>query len=226
MKAWLASAGVVASLHTNSLVASKSLIKALLSLWVPLLVRIGCYYLNLVLERPHLVRAAGGFEWVVRLLQIAGDTYNPHILRENGATIGHRARLHSPLLIHNADNSFSNLQVGVNCHIGKDVFLDLSEPIQIGNNVTISMRVSIITHIDVGDSPLKQSDLRPKKGRVIIRDGAYIGAGATILHGVTVGECAVVGAGTVVTRDVPSGSIVVGIPARDLLRSEVPPRQQ
>jgi len=178
--------------------------------------RLSNFYVKRALEKPGLVGSIGGFEWVVRLLLVAGEENNPRIFKEYGARIGDRARLHSPLLIHNAKCSFSNLSIGDNCHIGKDVFLDLSEPIEIGNNVTISMRTTIITHRDVGDSPLKQRQLGTEQGKVTIQKGAYIGAGAIILHGITIGECAVVGAGAVVTRNVPDGAIVVGIPARQL----------
>ena len=55
-------------------------------------------------------------------------------------------------------------------------------------------------------------------GRVRIRTGAFLGVGAAAMPGVTIGEWAVVGAGAVVTRDVPAGATVVGVPARAIRR--------
>jgi acetyltransferase-like isoleucine patch superfamily enzyme len=57
--------------------------------------------------------------------------------------------------------------------------------------------------------------------RTIVRRGASIGSGATLLGGITVGERAIVGAGSVVTRDVPAGAVVAGNPAR-IKRTELP----
>jgi len=100
-----------------------------------------------------------------------------------------------------------------------EVFLDLCDKITIEDRVTISMRVTILTHTDVGHSPLRESVFPPRHAPVVVRRGAYIGAGATILQGVTVGECAVVGAGAVVVGDIPAHVVAVGVPAR-VIRGE------
>ena len=86
--------------------------------------------------------------------------------------------------------------------------------------MTVSMRVMILTHTDVGESPLKNTVLPSSQAPVVIRRGAYIGAGAIILQGVEIGECATVAAGTVVTRNVPAHSVVAGVPARVIRISE------
>lgn len=167
--------------------------------------------LRLFLE---LIYRICGLEGITKLLLVSGR-YTPFILKSFGAEIGRHTRIHSPLIIHNAFKDFSNLRVGNDCHIGKDVFLDLSEPISIEDQVTISMRVTILTHMNVGDSPLRII-YPPKSKGVVIKRGAYIGAGAIILHGVTVGENSIVGAGAVVTKDVPSATLVGGVPAKIL----------
>jgi acetyltransferase EpsM len=56
-------------------------------------------------------------------------------------------------------------------------------------------------------------------GRVRVAAGAFMGIGAAALPGVTIGEWAVVGAGAIVTRDVPAGAMVVGVPARAMRRA-------
>ena len=68
--------------------------------------------------------------------------------------------------------------------------------------------------VDPNGKPINAADT--KIINTLIRQGASIGSGAIVLCGVTVGKCALVGAGSVVTRDVPAGTVVAGIPARVL----------
>jgi acetyltransferase-like isoleucine patch superfamily enzyme len=131
-----------------------------------------------------------------------------------GAILGVDHDLNSPLIIHNAHINYSNLMIGKQCHLGKEVFLDLRDKIIIEDRVTVSMRVTILTHTDVGNSPLRESIFPPRHAPVVVRRGAYIGAGAVILQGVTIGECAVVGAGAVVVENIPAHVVAVGVPAR------------
>ena len=133
-------------------------------------------------------------------------------LRLLGASVGAHAHIHSPLILHNT--KFSRLAIGANCHMGRGVLLDLAERIEIGDNVTISMNVTLITHLDMGNSPLAASDFPADKAPVTIGSGTYIGAGAIILHGVTLGENCVIAAGAVVRSDVPPGSVIAGVPGR------------
>ena len=105
-------------------------------------------------------------------------------------------------------------KIGKNVDISHGVFLEESFPelIEIEDNVDISPNVIIVTH-DSSNRCL-DSTLSIKKGKVIIKRNAYVGAGAIILPGVTIGEFAIVAAGAVVTKDVPSRTIVAGVPAR------------
>ena len=142
-------------------------------------------------------------------------------LRRYGATIGERVRFRSPLVIHNSNiasaDYYRNLQIGSDCYFGRELFLDLQDKILIEDRVTISQRVMILTHTDVGDSPVRES-IQTTQAPVIIRMGAYIGANVTILEGVEIGESSIVGAGAVVTRSVPAGAVVGGVPAKPLAR--------
>lgn len=91
-----------------------------------------------------------------------------------------------------------------------------SEPylIRIGNHVTITSGISFITH-DGGVWVL-----RPKYpdidvvGRITIEDNVFIGMNATLMPGIVIGHDSVVATGSVVTREVPAGSIVAGVPAK------------
>jgi acetyltransferase-like isoleucine patch superfamily enzyme len=83
------------------------------------------------------------------------------------------------------------------------------------------MRTTILTHQDLGQSPLKKRIYPTQQSPVLIKKGAYIGAGAILLQGVSIGKLSVVGAGAVVTKDVPDFSLVVGVPAK-VIRSLFP----
>jgi acetyltransferase-like isoleucine patch superfamily enzyme len=168
--------------------------------------------------RAALAHRLWGIEGIDNLLLGCRSEQTAWLLRRFGAHIGHDSDLHAPLLVHNAVQDFGHLRIGEQCHVGKDVFLDLREAIEIEDRVTISMRVTILTHLDVGHSPLGAGSFAAQQAPVRIRRGAYLGAGCTLLLGVTVGECAVVAAGAVVTRDVPPYSVVAGVPARVIKR--------
>ena len=164
--------------------------------------------------RAALAYRVWGLEGIDALLLGGRSEQTAWLLRRFGAEIGPGSDVHAPLIVHNALEDYGHLRIGERCHVGKDVFLDLREAIEIEDRVTISMRVTILTHLDVGHSPLGADSLAPREAPVRIRRGAYLGAGCTLLHGVTVGECAVVAAGAVVVRDVPAYTVVAGVPAR------------
>jgi acetyltransferase-like isoleucine patch superfamily enzyme len=143
-------------------------------------------------------------------------------LRQFGAHIGERAIIHGPLIIHNAAKDYGNLNVGANVHIGRVAVLDLSAPLIIQDDATVSMGVTILTHADVGGRPLKSQFPRYIESTTI---GAtcYIGANATILAGCNIRSEAVVGAGAVVTESIPDSAVAVGIPAKVVRTIEAGP---
>ncbi len=111
--------------------------------------------------------------------------------------------------------------IGSGTWIGQQCFFHSAGDLIIGNNIGIGPGVKIITsfHTEEGISkPILHS--RIEFAPVVIEDDADIGIGAIILPGVTIGKGAQVGAGAVVTRNVPAYAIVAGVPAR-LLRMRV-----
>jgi acetyltransferase-like isoleucine patch superfamily enzyme len=112
-----------------------------------------------------------------------------------------------------------NASVGQNCKISSHTFV--CEGVQIEDNVFVGHGVTFINdsfpRATTGDGQLQtEADWKVEITRV--KKGASIGSGATILSQVTIGENALVGAGSMVTKDVPAHSIVAGNPAR-VLRS-------
>lgn len=142
------------------------------------------------------------------------------ILRQYGAEIGEEVEMQTPITFHNVSEEpkkhYFNLSIGSNCYFGKEVFFDLADRIMVKDNVTVSMRVMLLTHTHAGKSPLTEKKLPPSYAPVILENGCYLGAGAIILPGIRIGEMAIVGAGAVVTRNVLPGEIVVGVPAREI----------
>jgi acetyltransferase-like isoleucine patch superfamily enzyme len=110
-----------------------------------------------------------------------------------------------------------NASVGERCKISSHTFI--CEGVTIEDNVFIGHGVMFINdsfpRATAADGNL-QTEADWKVERTVVKKGASIGSGATILSNVSIGENAIVGAGSVVTKDVPPSSIVVGNPARVL----------
>ena len=110
-----------------------------------------------------------------------------------------------------------NAEVGRNCKISSHTFI--CEGVVIEDDVFVGHGVTFINDTyprstNPGGELQTEKDWKVEK--TVVRRGASIGSGATILSNLTVGENAIVGAGSVVTRDVPPGTIVAGNPARVL----------
>jgi len=139
------------------------------------------------------------------------------LLRWYGARIGKRVVLHNARFFNLYRSGLSGLSLGNEVFIGDECLLDLADRIELGDQVTLAERVLILTHTNVGyeDHPL-QRHFPASTAPVILERGCFVGAQAVILPGIRIGECSMVAAGAVVTRDVPANSVVAGTPARVL----------
>lgn len=119
---------------------------------------------------------------------------------------------------------FAGAKIGANCNICAQVLIE--NDVLIGDNVTVKSGVQlwdgvrIEDDVFIGPNATFTNDLLPRSKepyqtlKTIVKAGATIGANATLLPGITIGEKAMVGAGSVVTKDVPAGAVVVGNPAK------------
>ena len=122
----------------------------------------------------------------------------------------------------------SNVKIGENTSLGQNV--NISNNVKIGNNVKIQNNVSVYEGVEIEDyvfcgpsmvftNILNPRSEFPKRGKefykkTIVKKSASLGANSTILCGLTIGKYALIGAGAVVTKDVPDYALVVGNPGR------------
>ncbi len=128
-------------------------------------------------------------------------------LRSWRESIAKRKRAHYIELLRS-----KGLVLGSNVQFAADVFLDPSHCslISIGNNVTFAPNVRLIAH----DASTKQFLDFTRIGLIRILDDCFIGDSVIVLPGVSIGPRCIVGAGSVVTRDIPENSVAAGHPAR------------
>lgn len=145
------------------------------------------------------------------------------------ASIGHSTRIWNNCQIR------EGASIGSECILSKDVYIDtevvVGDRVKIQNGVSIYYGVEIESGVFCGPHCVFTNDKYPRSinpdgllkssaewqvSQTLVRVGASIGAHATIVCGITIGRWAVIGAGAVVTRDVPDFGVFVGIPARQI----------
>jgi acetyltransferase-like isoleucine patch superfamily enzyme len=165
-------------------------------------------------ENPEAYKLREASFATKELLVRLNNSSHPSQIRDllsqiTGSYIDETVDVFTPIYI----NYGKHTKIGKNVFINFDcVFLDLGGII-IEDGVLIAPKVSLLSE-GHPISPDERQSLVP--GRIHIKRNAWIGAGATILPGVTVGENAVVAAGAVVSKDVPANTIVGGIPAKTI----------
>jgi acetyltransferase-like isoleucine patch superfamily enzyme len=139
--------------------------------------------------------------------------FQPDLVNLYGCTIGDETKIGAFVEIQ------KNATIGSRCKISSHTFI--CEGVTIEDNVFVGHGVMFINDSyprATTDGGGLQTEKDWRVETTLVRQGASIGSGATILANVTIGENALVGAGAVVTRDVPANAIVAGCPARVLRR--------
>ncbi|SHN54185.1 acyltransferase [Desulfovibrio litoralis] len=118
-----------------------------------------------------------------------------------------------------------NNNICANCFIENDVVIGnnvtIKSGVQIWDGITIEDNVFIGPNVTFSNDKFPHSKVYPQEFlKTIIKKGASLGANATILPGIVIGENAMVGAGAVVTKNVPANTTVVGNPAREIKRDK------
>jgi serine O-acetyltransferase len=167
---------------------------------------------------PDLVDAARrDLEWIA-LHDLASTGLLPVLLSFKGYValqasrvsnwLWHRNRRDLALLLQSESSDSLQVSIHPSASIGTSVFLDHATGIVVGSFVAIGDEVTIMQNVTIGRK-VETPDRAPRIGR-----GVLLSTGATILGDVSIGDFAKIGAGSVVTTDVPSGCTAVGVPAR------------
>jgi UDP-2-acetamido-3-amino-2,3-dideoxy-glucuronate N-acetyltransferase len=149
-----------------------------------------------------------------------GVTVHPSAIVDEGARIGDGTRIWHWVHI------CGGASIGSGCSFGQNVFV--GNKVTIGNNVKVQNNVSIYDDVILEDdvfcgpsmvftnvfNPRSHVSRKDEYRQTLVKRGATIGANATVVCGHTIGEYAFIGAGAVVTRDVPPYALMVGAPAR------------
>lgn len=137
--------------------------------------------------------------------------------KEEFGAIGQSVVLGNPVRVGVPSQVFLSDQV--NLRFGLTIINTASERVCVGKYSVIGPQCTIVTNshcatVGVPMFQLTESHINDKSGDVIIKEDVWIGARCTILAGVTIGRGAIVGAGTIVSKNIPPYAVVVGVPAR------------
>ncbi|MDF2672179.1 MAG: acyltransferase [Clostridiales bacterium] len=184
----------------------KNLVRGLVDFWTTL--RVGCLKLKARILGDYVLN---------KYIENCSERQIKKALSLLGVEVDKTSNFKGGLIFDNTNFNYRNLKVEGNCYIGKKVFMDMVAPIIIKKDAILSAGVTILTHQDVGERMLKGYFDR-KVGAVVLDEGCWIGANATILNGLRIGKCAVVAAGAVVNKDVEDYTVVGGVPAKVIKR--------
>ena len=150
------------------------------------------------------------------------------IVIHSSAIVDHGAALGDGTRVWHFAHVCAGARIGEDCSLGQNVYVGndvvLGNQVKVQNNVSIYDAVTLEDEVFCGPSMVFTNVYNPRAAvvrkheyqRTLVRRGATIGANATIVCGVTIGEYAFVAAGAVVNREVPAFALVAGVPARQI----------
>ena len=151
---------------------------------------------------------------------MSNQLIHPTAIIDGGAQIGEGTR------IWHFCHVMPRAVIGMDCNIGQNVFVDnnaiIGNGVKIQNNVSVYQGVVLEDGVFVGPSAVFTNVINPRSfierktefKTILVKKGATIGANATIVCGISIGEYALIGAGAVVTKNVPAYGLMMGNPAR------------
>ena len=163
--------------------------------------------------------------WLLAQLLLAplpdfvGSRLRAELLRALGFNIGNGVCFWSLPTLIGGGKLHHKLAIGRRSVFNVQCFFDLAAPISIGDFVGFGPQVMLITGAhQIGEAACRLGPLDPKP--IHIGNGAWLGARCTILPGVTIGDGAVIAAGSLVAKDVPPNTLVGGVPAKQIRQVE------
>lgn len=151
---------------------------------------------------------------ILKNVELGKDVKIFNFVNLYGCTIGDNTKVGSFVEIQ------KNASIGKNCKISSHTFI--CEGVHIEDNVFVGHNVTFINDKyprSTNENGGLQTEEDWKVVETFIKEGASIGSSSTILCGVTIGENAIIGAGAVVTKNVPANTVVAGVPARIIKQS-------
>ena len=172
-----------------------------------------------VLEAAQASLEAAGIPQKMTAVRKSAANVHPTAVVDEGASLGQGTR------VWHFSHVMGGSVLGANCILGQNVFVganvSIGDRVKVQNNVSIYEGVELEDEVFCGPSMVFTNVIDPRSGiekkdefrRTLVRTGATLGANSTIICGVTIGAHAMVGAGAVVSKDVPDHAMVVGVPA-------------
>jgi len=149
----------------------------------------------------------------VHILRVIHYYGYSHVRQRRHASIGEGSRMAPNVSLRNGDR----IKIGCHCHIGDHCYLwagDSSATIVLGNDVSLGPGVFITASNYQYKSGNRFRDQPRHEQDVRVGDDVWLGTRAIVTAGVSIGAGCIIGAGAVVTKDLPAGSVAVGVPAR------------
>lgn len=199
-----------------------------------------CHFLECVRERKVPLTDAESAVQVLEVLEACGESLHndgngistlsrtPTYYAHSTAIIDEPCEIGAGTKIWHFSHVMANSRIGERCNLGQNVLV--SSGVRLGNNVKVQNNVSLYTGVELeddvfcGPSAVFTNVVNPRSHiirkneyrRTLVKRGASLGANSTLVCGVTIGEYAFIGAGSVVTRDVPAYALMMGVPARQV----------
>jgi UDP-2-acetamido-3-amino-2,3-dideoxy-glucuronate N-acetyltransferase len=153
---------------------------------------------------------------------------SPKYFAHPTAIIDQPCRIGDGTKIWHFSHVMENAMIGPGCNLGQNVVI--SPGVRLGKNVKVQNNVSVYTGVELEDdvfcgpsmvftnviNPRSHIDRRNEYQKTLVKRGATLGANSTLVCGTTIGRYALVGAGAVVTRDVPDHALMIGVPAKQV----------